>query len=85
MIFAFKIINTPQITKNPKIISTGLTFLLKKIGSIKEAKKAPVENIAKVIEIFDCSIASKKVIQCRAIITPAIENFNKFFVLIIRL
>ncbi|CAI8287923.1 MAG: Uncharacterised protein [Flavobacteriaceae bacterium] len=62
-IFVFNIINTPQITKKPKIISTALTFLLKNIGSIKEAKKAPVENIARVIEILDCSIASKKVIQ----------------------
>ena len=53
LIFACKIIKTPHITIQPNIISTGLIFLLKNIGSNKEAKKAPVENIAKAIEILE--------------------------------
>ena len=48
------------------------------MGSIKEAKKAPVENIVKAIETFDSSIEPKKVIQCNAIMIPAITNLNIF-------
>ena len=47
------------------------------IGSIKDAKKAPVENIARVIEILDNLIAAKKVIQCKAIKTPTKKNLIK--------
>ena len=56
------------------MISYHIIFRLKKIGSIKDAKTAPVENIANAIDMFDCLIDSKKVIQCKAIIAPAIEN-----------
>ena len=45
-------------------------------GSNNEAKKAPHENIANVIDILDSSIAPKKVIQCNAIIIPEINSFN---------
>ena len=38
------------------------------MGSIKDAKNAPVENIANAIDTLDSSIAPKKVIQCKAII-----------------
>lgn len=48
------------------------------MGSIREAKKAPVENIDRAIETLDSSIEPKKVIQCKAIITPANDNFNIF-------
>ncbi len=43
---------------------------------MNDVKNAAVENIANVIDILDCSIASKKVIQCKAIIRPGKENFN---------
>jgi hypothetical protein len=36
---------------------------LKKKGSMRDAKKAPVENIARVMDIFEALIAAKKVIQ----------------------
>ena len=39
-------------------------------------KNAAVENIARVTEIFDCSIASKKVIQCKEITNPKKEYFK---------
>ena len=42
---------------------------------MNDVKNAAVENIANVIDILDCSIASKKVIQCKAIIRPGKENF----------
>lgn len=41
---------------------------------MKDAKNAPVENIAKAIEMFATLMAAKKVIQCKAIMIPAIEN-----------
>lgn len=41
---------------------------------MNEAKNAPVENIASVIEMLEALIAAKKVIQCKAMIIPAIEN-----------
>lgn len=44
------------------------------MGSIKDAKKAPVENIDNVMDTLAASMAAKKVIQCNAMITPAIEN-----------
>ena len=40
-----------------------MIFLLKNKGSKKDVKKAAVENIANVTEIFDCSIPSKNVIK----------------------
>ena len=49
------------------------------MGSIKDAKNAPVENIAKAIEILETLMDAKKVIQCKAIIIPAKENWNKVF------
>ena len=49
------------------------------MGSIKDAKKAPVENIAKAIEILATLMEAKKVIQCNAIIIPAKKNFSKIF------
>ena len=45
----------------------------------KEAKKAPVENIASAIETLDILIEPKKVIQCKAIIIPANTNFISDF------
>ena len=44
------------------------------MGSINEAKKAPHENMASVMEMFEASIAPKKVIQCKAMMIPAIES-----------
>ena len=46
------------------------------MGSIKDAKNAPVENIARAMEILASSIAPKKQIQCAAIMIPAIDNFK---------
>lgn len=40
------------------------------MGSIIDAKKAPVENIAKAMDMLAASMAAKKVIQCKAIIIP---------------
>ena len=51
-----------------------MIFLLYKIGSMSEAKKAPVENIAKAMDILEAFMDAKKVIQCKAIIIPAKEN-----------
>jgi hypothetical protein len=61
-------------TSKPKTISYKIIRLLKNNGSISEAKKAPVENIANVTEIFEVFIAAKNVIQCNAITTPAKKN-----------
>lgn len=44
------------------------------IGSINDAKKAPVENMARAMEILASSMAPKKVIQCNAMMIPAIEK-----------
>lgn len=71
--------NKPITTKTPNTISYIFIFLLKSTGSIKEAKKAPDENVASVMEILDWLMASKKVIQCKAIITPARANFKITF------
>ena len=49
------------------------------MGSINEAKKAPVENMAKAIEILAAFMEAKKVIQCKAIMMPANENRNNIF------
>ncbi len=47
------------------------------MGSINDAKKAPVENMASVMDTFDTSIAPKNVIQCKAMMMPAIESLSK--------
>ena len=70
-----KIIYNPIITINPKITSYLIIFLLKKIGSKNEAKKAPVDIIAKVIETLETLIALKNANQCKAIINPTKANF----------
>ena len=44
---------------------------------MSEAKKAPVENIAKAMDILEALMDAKKVIQCKAMIIPAIENLTK--------
>ena len=54
-------------------------------GSINDVKKAAVENIARVTEILDCSIASKNVIQCNAIISPKKEYLKNSFISILKL
>ena len=56
-------IYNPTITNRPNKISIALIFLLKNIGSIKEAKKAPVLIVTKATETFDTFIALKKVTQ----------------------
>lgn len=47
------------------------------MGSIIDAKKAPVENIAKAMDMLAASMAAKKVIQCKAIIIPAIDSLMR--------
>ena len=64
------IINTPITTRIPNIISYQITSRLKIIGSIKDAKKAPVENMESAIETLATFIDAKNVIQCNAIMTP---------------
>ena len=44
-----------------------------------EAKKAPVDRQANVIEILEILIALKKVNQCKAIINPAKNKSNNSF------
>ena len=63
----------------PNKISYPMIFRLKNNGSIRDAKKAPVENIAKVIDIFETLIAAKKVIQCNAMMIPATERLKRTF------
>ena len=58
---------------------------LKKKGSMRDAKKAPVENIARVMDIFEALIAAKKVIQWSAIIIPASENLMRHLKVICKL
>ena len=53
-----------------------MIFFPKKIGYIKEVKKAPVDKQASVIETLDTFIALKNVNQCSAITNPATKNFN---------
>lgn len=43
---------------------------------MKEAKNAPVENMTKVMDTLETSIAPKKVIQCNATTIPAIANLK---------
>ena len=44
-----------------------------------DAKKAPVDKQAKVMETLDTLMALKKVNQCRAITNPATKNFKITF------
>lgn len=53
----------PTTTINPKKTSYQTIFFPKKMGSISEAKKAPVERQAKVIETLDSFMALKNVNQ----------------------
>lgn len=52
---------------------------------MKEAKNAPVENITKVMETLETSIAPKKVIQCNATTIPATANLKNVCRLILSL
>ena len=70
------IMKIPTITKTPKTISYQIILRLKMMGSIMEAKKAPVENMANAMEILAALIAPKNVIQCSAMIIPAINKFK---------
>jgi hypothetical protein len=47
---------------------------LKKIGSIRETKKAPVLIVTRATETVDTLIAVKKKIQCKAIRIPVKKN-----------
>jgi hypothetical protein len=47
------------------------------MGSSKEAKKAPVDIIANVIDTLDTFIAAKNASQCIAIKKPTAANFSK--------
>ena len=47
---------------------------------MKDAKKAPVENMASVTDTFDSSMEPKKVIQCRAMTIPARDNRTMPFI-----
>ena len=72
-----KIIYKPITTNKPKRISTGFILLLKKRGSIKEVKKAPVLIITNATETLETLIALKKVIQCNAMMIPDKKNLIK--------
>jgi hypothetical protein len=73
------IIERPTTTSKPKKISYHIIFFLKNIGSIMDAKKAPVDKQAKVMDTLDTLMALKKVNQCRAITNPATKNFKITF------
>ena len=64
----------PETTINPKKTSYQMIFLPLRIGSKKEAKNAPVDKQANVMETFETFIALKKVNQCNAITNPAKRN-----------
>lgn len=70
-------IESPNTTINPKKISYQMTFFPKKIGSISEVKKAPVDKHAKVIETLETLMALKKVNQCKAMTNPATKNLSR--------
>ncbi len=74
----------PKITNDPSIISTKFIFLLKKNGSIKEAKKAPVLIVTNATDTFETLIALKKVIQCTAIMSPEIKKESAAFEVILK-
>ena len=64
-----------KITIRPKFISINFILHLKKIGSIKAVKKAPVLIATIATDTFDILMALKKKTQCRAIIPPVNRNF----------
>ena len=74
-----KIIYKPTITINPKTTSYLIIFLLKKMGSNNEVKKAPVDIIANVIDTLDTLTALKKANQCKAIKNPMRANITNDF------
>ncbi len=69
----------PKITKSPRKISNVFILLLKKIGSIKDVKKAPVLIVTNATDTLETLIALKKNIQCIAIMIPENKNFKSPF------
>ena len=65
----------PIHTKKPNTISNTLMRLLKKRGSIRETKKAPVLIVTNATETLETLIAEKKNTQCRAMRIPVPKNF----------
>jgi hypothetical protein len=61
----------PKITIKPNIISNSLIFLLKRIGSIKETKKAPVLIVTKATETLDTFMALKNAVNNNNLKAPA--------------
>ena len=55
-------------------LSHSLMLLLKKRGSIRETKKAPVLMVTNATETLETLIALKKNIQCKAIRIPVTKN-----------
>ena len=74
-----KIMYKPPTTIAPKRISISRIRLLKKKGSIKEVKNAPVLMVTNATDTLDTLIALKNMIQCRAMIIPEIKNLIKPF------
>ena len=68
-----------MITMMPKKTSYQMIFLPVQIGSRKDVKKAPVDRHAKVTEMFETLMALKNVNQCKAMMIPAINNWNNIF------
>ena len=60
-------------------ISIILIFLLKKKGSIKEVKNAPVLMVTSATETLEILIALKNVIQCSAMRIPETTNLSPDF------
>ena len=52
----------------------AFTFLLKKMGSINDVKKAAVLMVTRATETLDTFMALKKKIQCKAMIIPVNKN-----------
>lgn len=55
---------------SPKKTSYQMIFLLCKMGSKKEAKKAPVDKQANVTDTLETLMALKNVSQCKAMTNP---------------
>ena len=72
-------IYNPPTTIKPRIISTALILLLKKIGSMSDVKNAPVLIANRATETFETLMALKNVIQWSAIKIPDSENLNSDF------
>ena len=69
----------PTTTSKPRIISTALILLLKKIGSMSDVKNAPVLIATRATETFETLMALKNVIQWSAIKIPDSKNLNNDF------